>query len=159
LNEKDENEALQWKSSLQGIDPQSSDYALAKSRAGKADAFLDAQSDQKNAGKTAPLVDSVPKAQAALSAAKLALQSKPNDPALQQTVKNAQQQYNDQVARETHVAAKKKSDELQAQRAIENGDLGAAAKNIVNDNLAQLKDIASFRGDQKIRLYDMIANE
>jgi hypothetical protein len=156
---KDENEALQWKSSLQGIDPQSSDYTLAKSRADKADTFLDAQSDQKNAGKTAPLVDSVPKAQAALSAAKLALQAKPNDPALQQAAKNAQQQYNDQVASETHVAAKKKSDELQAQRAIENGDLGAAAKNIVNDNLAQLKDIASFRGDQKIRLYDMIATE
>ena len=52
-----------------------------------------------------------------------------------------------------------KSDELDAQRAIENGDLGTAAKNIVAGNVAQMKDLASFRGDQKARLYNMITDE
>jgi hypothetical protein len=153
---KDENEALQWKASLEGIDPQSSDYAQAKSRADKADAFLDAQSDQKNAGKTAPLVDSVQKAQAALTAARLALQANPKDPKVQQAFKNAQAQYNDQATSEVRISAKKESDKLSAQRAIENGDLEAAAKNIVNDNLAQIKDFASFKGDQKVRVYNLI---
>ena len=51
-----------------------------------------------------------------------------------------------------------KADELDAQRTMENGDLGTAAKNIVAGNLAQIKDLASFRGDQKARLYNMITD-
>lgn len=153
---KDENEALQWKSALEGIDPQSPDYAQAKSRADKADAFLDAQSDQKNAGKAAPLVDSAAKAQAALTAARLALQANPKDPNLQQAFKNAQAQYNDQATSEVNLNRKKESDKLEAQRAIEDRDLEAAARNIVNDNLAQIKDFASFKGDQKVRVYNLI---
>jgi len=51
-----------------------------------------------------------------------------------------------------------KADELQAQRAIEDGDLGTAAQNIVSGNLAQIKDLASFRGDQKARLYNLITS-
>ena len=54
--------------------------------------------------------------------------------------------------------AKEKQDELNAQRAIENGDLGTAAQNIVAGNVAQIKDLASFRGDQKARLYNMITD-
>jgi hypothetical protein len=51
-----------------------------------------------------------------------------------------------------------KQDEVNAQRAIENGDLGTAAQNIVAGNVAQIKDLASFRGDQKARLYNMITD-
>ena len=54
--------------------------------------------------------------------------------------------------------ASQKQDELDAQRAMENGDLGTAAKNVVAGNLAQIKDLASFRGDQKARLYNMITD-
>jgi hypothetical protein len=54
--------------------------------------------------------------------------------------------------------ASQKQDELDAQRAVENGDLGTAAKNVVAGNLAQIKDLASFRGDQKARLYNMITD-
>jgi hypothetical protein len=54
--------------------------------------------------------------------------------------------------------AKEKQDELNAQRAIENGDLGTAAQNIIAGNVAQIKDLASFRGDQKARLYNMITD-
>ena len=52
-----------------------------------------------------------------------------------------------------------KQQELQAQRSLEDGDLNAAAKNIVSGNLAQVKDLVSFRGDQKTRLYNIIADE
>ena len=52
-----------------------------------------------------------------------------------------------------------KQQELQAQRVLEDGDLNAAAKNIVSGNLAQVKDLVSFRGDQKTRLYNIIADE
>ena len=50
-------------------------------------------------------------------------------------------------------------DKLDAQRATENQDLDAAAKNIVAGNIAQVKDLASFRGDQKTRLYNLISSE
>ena len=63
------------------------------------------------------------------------------------------------IAGKRQDAADKKRDELNAQRAIEDGDLGTAAKNIVGDNLAQIRDIASFKGGEKTRLYNMIVTE
>jgi hypothetical protein len=63
------------------------------------------------------------------------------------------------IAGKRQDAANKKRDELNAQRAVEDGDLGAAAKNIVADNLAQIRDIASFKGGEKTRLYNMIVAE
>jgi len=52
-----------------------------------------------------------------------------------------------------------KQQELNAQRAMENNDLESAAKNILSGNLAQVRDLVSFRGDQKTRLYNMVADE
>jgi hypothetical protein len=52
-----------------------------------------------------------------------------------------------------------KEQEINAQRAIEDKDLSTAAKNIVSGNLAQIRDLVSFRGDQKTRVYNMIADE
>jgi len=63
------------------------------------------------------------------------------------------------IAGKRQEAADKKKDELNAQRAIEDGDLGTAAKNIVGDNLAQIRDIASFKGGEKTRLYNLITAE
>jgi hypothetical protein len=52
-----------------------------------------------------------------------------------------------------------KEQEINAQRAIEDKDLATAAKNIVSGNLAQIRDLVSFRGDQKTRVYNMISDE
>jgi hypothetical protein len=165
---KDEDEATSWVAAAEDADKTSPDYAQIQSRSKKGQAFLDATAAEKEAEKKTktPLVDSPEKARAALTDAQLALQNAqranpkdPDIPVLQQAVKDAQQRYSDQSKSATDIAAKKKSDELQAQRVIENGDLGTAAKNVVDDNLAQMRDLASFKGDQKARLYNMIAAE
>ena len=156
---KDENEARQWTSAVEGMDPNDPDYAQAQARAKKGQAALDIIEDKKNAGKNAPLIDSADKAQAALDTARINLRTNPKDTNLQQAVTDAKTRLDNLTNLSTSIAAKKKSDELNAQRAIENGDLGTAAKNVVAGNLAQMKDLASFKGDQKARLYNMITAE
>lgn len=55
--------------------------------------------------------------------------------------------------------AQTEKDKLQAARNLEDSDLQTTAKNVVAGNVAQMKDLASFRGDQKSRLYNMISDE
>jgi hypothetical protein len=55
--------------------------------------------------------------------------------------------------------AQAERDKLQAARNIEDSDLQTTAKNVVAGGVARMKDLASFRGDQKSRLYNMIADE